>query len=306
MLPLQIMRRVSLLAAVACIGAAGLASCSEPAGGGSSEISTRHLKSIPCEESGSGFAFAPLGLDFGLFGELYVIDSDNSRIFVLPDSLDGITLFARCPDEFSDCQLIDIETGNAAGVYVSEKTAGSILVYDRWGEFVSAREVGEGLTGLGLGKPEQIYAAMGIAGTIRIVDLSGDSEPIEAVVSSGDGGTYPVDCLTGKLGNVFVTEAFSEQVLMLSPFGKPRKALVGFDFQSPFGLASYLDRYVLVSDSERAVIAVFSADGGFISSFGEGLLEMPAFIACRDDGVVCVADPGSMSIEVFRIETSTQ
>jgi len=306
MLHLQIVRRVSFLAVAVCIGAAGSARSSQRDTCGSGEISARHLMSIPCEEPGSGFTFAPLGLDFGMFGELYVIDSDNSRVFVLPDSLDGITLFTRCPEEFSDCQLIDLETGNAAGIYVSEKTGGSILVFDRWGEFVSAREVGDGLTGLGLGKPEQIYAAMSIAGTIRIVEISDDSEPIEAVVSSGDGGTYPVDCLAGKLGSVFVTEAFSEQVLMLSPLGKPRKALTGFDFKSPFGLTSYLERYVLVSDSERAMIALFSADGGFISSFGEGLLEMPTFIACRDDGVVCVADPGSRSIEVFKIESSAQ
>jgi hypothetical protein len=306
MLRLEICRRMSLLAVAVCIGSAGPALSREPGTAGAHEFHARHLTSILCEEPGSDIAFPPLGISFGIFGELYVVDSDNSRIFVLPDSLSGITLFARCPWDLSDCQLIDVETGDARDIYVSERTGGAVLVFDRLGDFVSMREVGEGLTGLGRGKPEQIYAAMSIAGAIRIVDLADDGEPIECSISSGDGGTYPVDCLAGRLEHVFVTDAFSGQVLLLSPLGKPRKTLVGFDFSSPFGLASYLDRYVLVSDSEQAVIAVFTADGVFLDSFGEGFLSMPTFIACRDDGTVCVADPGSMSIEVFKIETSAE
>jgi hypothetical protein len=306
MLHLQISRRVAFLTAAVCITAAGAAFSSEPVPHASGEVTARHLASIPCEEPGSGIAFAPLGLAFGMFGELYVVDSDDSRIFVLPDSLDGIALFTTCPEEFSDCQLIDIEVGDAAAVYVSEKTSGSILIFDRWGELASAREIGEGLAGFGLGAAERVYAAMSIAGTMNIVELSGDSEPIETVIPSDDGSTYPVDCFPGKSGNVFVTETFSRQVLLLSNLGKPRKTTVGFDFTSPFGVTSWQERYVMVSDSERGVIAAFDADGGFIGSFGEGLLDTPTFIACRDDRVVCVADQGSMSIEVFRLEVPVQ
>jgi hypothetical protein len=298
---------VSLVAGVIFIGAVGLADCSEsPQAGDPDEISVKHVISISCEEPGTGITFSPLGLDFGLLGELYVIDSDNSRVFILPDSLKGMAVFADCPEQFSDCQLIDVETDQTARIYVSERTSGLVLAFDRWGNFLCEAEIGEGLTGLSPGNLDQIYAAMSITGTVRIADLSGDSEPIECVISSDDGATYPVDCLAGKLGSVFVTEAFSGQVLILSPLGNPRGSLAGFEFTSPFGLTSYLDKYVLVSDSERAVIAVFSHAGDFVRSFGQGILSMPTFIDCRDDGTVCVADPGNMTIEVFRIESSAE
>ena len=302
----KISRRVLLPALAVTLALAGPAYGLKPEGAARDGFDVGHITSIACEEPGSDFTFPPLGLCFGVFGELYVIDSDDSRIFVLSDSLAGISLFARCPEDLSDCQLIDVEAGSTGDVYVSERTGGEVLVFDRLGEFVSSAEVGDGLTGIGPGRPEQVYAAMGIAGAIHIVDLADGGGLMECPISSTDGSAYPVDCLAGSLRNVYVTDAFSGQVLLLSPLGKPRKALQGFDFLSPFGLASYGDRYVLVSDSELAVISVFTADGAFVDSFGEGFLSMPTFIACRDDGIVCVADPGSMSIEVFRIETSVK
>jgi hypothetical protein len=306
MLSLQVCGRVSVLALATSLAVAGAAPGAEPESGTAGGIDVHHVTSIACEEPGSDFAFTPLGVGFGLLGELYVIDPDNSRVFVLSDSLSDITLFARCPSDLGDCQLVDVETDGTGDIYVSERTSGQVLVFDRLGEFVSEAEAGEGLTGIGLGRPEQVYAAMGIAGAINLVDLADDGETIECPISGSDGGSYPVDCLAGNLRDVFVTDAFSGRVLLLSPLGRPRKALVGFDFASPFGLASYRDRCVLVSDSELGLIAVFTADGGFLGSFGEGFLGMPTFVACRDDGIVCVADADSMSIEVFRIETSVE
>ena len=107
-------------------------------------LSIDHVRSIPCRDPVTGFAFSPLGVSFGLLGELYVVDSDNSRIFILPESLETLDVFAECSGEFPDCQLIDLEMNEAGGLYVSERTYGVILALDRWGEPASHCEVGEG------------------------------------------------------------------------------------------------------------------------------------------------------------------
>jgi hypothetical protein len=59
---------------------------------------------------------------------------------------------------------------------------------------------------------------------------------------------------------------------------------------------------VLVSDSELGCIAVFDSAGKFLGTFGRTRLATPTFLAARDDGTLCVADAGRLSIEVFRLE----
>jgi hypothetical protein len=121
-------------------------------------------------------------------------------------------------------------------------------------------------------------------------------------VAGGRDGSYPVDCLVQNSRRVLVTDAFAGKVLVLGPLGNLEGYLRGFDFKKPFGLALCRDRFVLASDSELGCVAVFDADGKFLGTFGQGKLKTPAFIAARDDGTVCVADPGRMTIEVFRFD----
>ena len=118
------------------------------------KVFTHHVKSLRCKEPGADFEFSPLGVSFGTGGDLYIVDSDYSRIFVAPDTLGGMTLFADCPDDLDDCQFIDCEVGPAGGLFVSEKTSGRIVVFDRWGGFAGDRAVGEG-TAIGLNRTFQ-------------------------------------------------------------------------------------------------------------------------------------------------------
>jgi hypothetical protein len=148
-----------------------------------------------------------------------------------------------------------------------------------------------------------VYAAMGIAGTVRIADLTGDGESVECVVSD-DSGAYPVDCLVTKNGRVLVTESHSAQVLVLGPLGQHRGALRGFAFERPFGLACHGDSLILVSDSDLGVVAVFSMDGELRGTLGDGILSVPTFLDCRNDGTVCVADAAAMTIEVFKLDVA--
>jgi hypothetical protein len=264
-------------------------------------LAVQHVKSIPCQDPVTGFAFSPLGLSFGLLGELYVVDSDNSKIFILPESLRSIHVFAESPIELPDCQFIDLERNEAGGLYVSERSYGVVLALDRWGELASQCEAGEGIAGIGVGRAGQVYAAMSLAGKIQIVDFNTQVDAIESLISDEGENSYPVDCVVTKGDQVLVTDASSGKVLVLNLMGNVGGRLEGFSFESPFGLAVSKEKYVLVSDMELGVIAVFDMGGKFVGSFGDGVLGAPVFLDARDDGTVCVADAEMMTIEVFKL-----
>jgi hypothetical protein len=103
-----------------------------------------------------------------------------------------------------------------------------------------------------------------------------------------------------------ITDAFSRQALILSELGELKGVATGFEFESPFGITCLDDRLIMVSDSDRGMVAAFDAAGGFLFAFGEGILDTPTFLDCRSDGVVCVSDVGSMTIEVFQVGSSSK
>ena len=259
-----------------------------------------HVGSIPCKDPITGFDFSPLGVSFGLLDELFVVDSDNSQIFILPGSLDRLDVFSECPGEIAGCRFIDVEVGDNGDLFVSEQSGGAVLTLDRWGEVASYTEIGEGIAGLGPGPAGKLYAALGFPGIVRIADLNTQAESIDCLLSEEGENSYPVDCLVVADDRVLVTDASMKKVLVLSPVGDVLGRLHGFEFESPFGLAAIGD-HVLVSDIELGLVAVFTAGGKFIGVFGEGLLEAPAFMDIRADGTVCIADTEGMTIEVFRI-----
>jgi hypothetical protein len=292
---------LELLIGLACIG---LVLTSPAAAGDLDEgypaVAARHVRSIPCRETRTDLAFSPLGISFGMAGELYIVDSDNSIVFVLSDSLNSMTQYTTCPGIYEDCRFMDIDVGAAGELLVTERTSGTLLIYDRWGNFVGERTIGEGLTGLDVGVSGVIYAAMGLSGTVQIVDL-GEKDEVVGCIVSDDPGAYPVDCLITKAGDLLVTDPTSGQVLVLGPLGRPKGRLRGFQFRQPFGLAACGDSLILVSDSDLGVVVVFAGDGEFRGVVGEGVLGVPTFIDCRDDGTLCVADVEGMTVEVFTL-----
>jgi len=257
-----------------------------------------HVASIKCIDPDTGDRFAPLGVAFGLAGDLYVVDGDNSSVFVISGESGEPAFFAACPGS-SDCQFVDI-VSDAGAFYVSDRAQGTVTVIDSNGRVVAERQVGSGVGGIGLGVAGQVYAAMTLEGSVVIADLYGDNSPVVCPVFDSTDGSYPVDCLLGKSNGVLVSDALSRKVLVLSVLGKRLGSLVGFEFKSPFGLARLDDRWLLVSDSELGLVAVFDSDGKFAGTIGQGSLETPTFMDMRDDGTLAVADAGTMTIEVFR------
>ena len=264
-----------------------------------------YLTSVKCLDPDTGTTFAPLGLAFDVGGHLYLIDSDNSRVLSISDFAAGPAFFAACPEARDRCQWVDV-IADAGLFYVSDRAAGKITVLDSEGSLVYGRDVGPGMGGLGLGRAGQVYAAMTVSGAIVVADVLGETSPVTCPISDGGEGSYPLDCLVSQSGKVLVTDALSKKVLVLSLLGKRLGNLEGFNFKSPFGISNYLDRMVLVSDSELGVVAVFDSAGKFLDTFGKGRLKTPTFLAVRDDGTICVSDVGKMTIEVFRINGPTE
>jgi sugar lactone lactonase YvrE len=262
----------------------------------------RHLKSLLCRDDATGLEFSPLGICFDITDGLYVVDSDHSRIYRSQAGVGTLTVFSECPGEHPDCEFIGLAVNETGGIYVSERSTGSVLELDRWGELASSAEAGAGVAGIASGRAGQVFAALGLDGGIRMLDFETRAEGLESRISYDGSDAYPVDCCVLEDGTIAVTDAFSKHVLFLSALGELRGASGGFDFASPFGVACLAGRLLLVSDSDLGLVAVFTQDGTFLFTFGKGILKTPTFLDCRDDGVVCVSDAGGMTIEVFRIE----
>jgi hypothetical protein len=266
-------------------------------------LEARHTASIPCIDPDTGLRFSPLGLASGLTGALHVVDGDNSRIFTVSDSASVLVFFADCPEALAGCEMVDL-AADGGWFYFSDRANGLVAALDSRGGLLSTAEAGPGIGGIGLGSAGQIYAAMTIEGSVLITDLYGGRSPIVCELPGGPEGSYPVDCLVGKSERVLVTDAFSRAVIILGAFGKYLGKLEGFDFGSPYGICAYGDDAVLVSDMELGLVVIFDGAGRLLGTFGHDELVAPGFIEAGDDGTVWVADPGKMTIEVYKLEAA--
>jgi DNA-binding beta-propeller fold protein YncE len=167
--------------------------CAEPDEelGRAKAIPVEHLKSIACEDRTTGIEFSPLGICFDLMGDLYVVDSDHSRIYLLDSTAERLTVFSECPSRYPGCELIDLAGNQIGGVYVSDRLTGSVLALDRWGELAAYAEAGEGVAGIAAGRAGKVFAALGIDGSIRIVDFDTETRiPIRSTAGGSAMGGW--------------------------------------------------------------------------------------------------------------------
>ncbi len=262
-----------------------------------------HIRSIECLESDSTTFFSPLGLSFSPEGKLALVDGDNSCVRILDADLTEMRLLTSCPSTLGSCRLVDVEI-TLSTIYVSDALSGSVLCFDRKGMFIDRIAVGEGVAGIDIGEDDQLYGVVSLDGIVRTLHTGSGEAPF-TINLSGDTQAYPLDCVVTASGRIFVGEANAGRVEMLGSFGRHIGYLTGFDLSSPYGLAEYRDRYIMVCDSQQGLVAVFTDDGEFVQTFGQAILVSPTFVACRDDGIICVSDSKTMSIEVFKIDESS-
>jgi hypothetical protein len=56
------------------------------------------------------------------------------------------------------------------------------------------------------------------------------------------------------------------------------------------------DRHIAVADADRRIVCVFSVDGDFIRTIGDGVLRYPRAVACSAYGELVVADASSICV----------
>jgi DNA-binding beta-propeller fold protein YncE len=260
-----------------------------------------HMTSIPCE-GGEYFAFTPLGLAFDAAGRLYVIDADNSRIMVLDDSLDEMRPFSDFFRDSVGLSFVDVETRDGLTVYVSEESRGELIGFDRIGRPRASIEAGQGTAGFDIGAAGKVCAANPLYELVRVIYLDGDRDSFDCTLGPEAGQALFVDCLVLPRGGFVATAADQTHLLHFNAVGKYMGALSAYEFTEPYGVASFNDEYILVTDAGAQEVVILDMRGKRIGSFGAGILKGPAFVAVRRDGTVCVSDTDRRTIEVFGLE----
>jgi DNA-binding beta-propeller fold protein YncE len=295
---------VSVLLAVSlilvCLSARPAASGDRPAAA-SQGLRARHIASVPCRGS-EYFDFTPLGLAFDASGRLYIVDADNSRIMASRDPFEDMRPFSDFFRDSMGVHFVDVEVRDGLTVYVSEENSGTLVGFDRLGQPRAAVDAGEGLAGFAIGYGGKTCVANPLYGFIRIVYIDGDREPVDVTLDPDAGQILYMDCLVLKEGAFVATAADRKQVMSFNAVGRYTGPFSGHEFTQPYGLASFADEYVLVTDAAEKEVVVLDMAGREIGSFGGDVLDEPAFVAVNRDGTVCVSDTGRRSIEVFRLE----
>jgi hypothetical protein len=81
--------------------------------------------------------------------------------------------------------------------------------------------------------------------------------------------------------------------------------VAGSELEGAGGVAAS-GRRLVVAGAMAGRCLVLDLNGGGRVEFGEDLLERPMFIDVSDEGLICVSDAVSMSIEVFQIEIASE
>ncbi len=264
-------------------------------------LRAEHIVSVHCR-GGEYFDFTPLGLAFDASGKLYVVDADNSRVMVIKDPFEDMRPFSDFFTDSVGIHFVDVDVRDGLTVYVSEENRGLLIGFDRLGRPRAEVSVGEGVAGFGIGPGGKACVANPAYEVIRLVYIDGDRETADVTARQGEGHMPYLDCLVLGEGKFVASAAGRKRLLHFNAVGNYLGPFGSHDFTEPYGIASFADEYVLVSDVGEKEIIVLDLKGNRIGEFGKNHLDEPAFLAVRRDGTVCVSDTRRRTIEVFKIE----
>lgn len=203
-------------------------------------------------------------------------------------------------------------------VYVSDRKAGAIYVYDRDGAFL--RE-------LALAQPRPGWQPLGLAfdpgGNLYVTDLSGPYQKVLEVdrqanvvrtLGENDGLNFPNGVAVDAAGNVYVTDSNNGRLLVYDTNGAIR-ARVGRgagegNLGLPRGLATDASGRVFVADTMGHSVFVYGgpAEDGtrleYLGAFGsqgieDGLFRYPGGAAVDARGRIYVADTSNDRVQIW-------
>jgi DNA-binding beta-propeller fold protein YncE len=131
-------------------------------------------------------------------------------------------------------------------------------------------------------------------------------------------GTFnePWGVAVGPDGSVYVTDTWNHRVQKFTSDGKPVKTWGQYgqpiadspesksNFWGPRGIAVDKNGHVYVADTGNKRIAIFDADGNYLTEFGSagfepGQFDEPVGVAVGQDGVVYVTDTWNQRVQTF-------
>ncbi|MCL4535967.1 MAG: peptidyl-alpha-hydroxyglycine alpha-amidating lyase family protein [Bacteroidetes bacterium] len=211
-------------------------------------------------------------------------------------------------------------------VYVFNRTAHPVIVYDRQGNFL--RSWGEGIFsrphGVFITPDQLVYGSDDMAHVIRKFDLQGRlletmgtvGQPSDSgYVEKGDlmerlnsikrgAGPFnrPTKLVVAPWGEKYVTDGygnarvhrFTADGALIQSWGEPGHG--PGEFFLPHGLAIDARERILVADRENSRVQIFSRDGKFLEEWTD--LRRPGDIAIDKDGVLYISEsPGAVCVK---------
>jgi DNA-binding beta-propeller fold protein YncE len=262
----------------------------------------------------SGVAVSPSG------DRIYVTQSEGSRVAAVFDDA-GTKLGTMAPPASTGTDhapvyiAVDPLTNE---VYVSDRLAGAIYIYDRDGAYQRTFTLAQPRPGW-----QPLGLAFNKAGNLYVTDLSGPYQKVleidraAAVVRTlgeNDKLSFPNGVAVDSAGNVYVSDSNNGRLLMYGADGTVRAQIGRGSGQGnlglPRGLAVDGSGRVLVADSTGQGVFVYRAPAGderrlqylgFVGGEGvsDGTFEYPNSVAVDARGRVYVADTFNDRVQIW-------
>ena len=262
----------------------------------------------------AGVAVSPSG------DRIYVSQSEGNRVSLVFDA-SGNQLGTMAPPESTGTDHAPVYLAVdplTSEVYVSDRLAGAIYVYDRDGAFQRTFTLAE---------PRDGWQPLGLAfdakGSLYVTDLSGPFQKIlvidrtaTVVRTLGESSklSFPNGVAVDGAGNVYVSDSNNGRLLMFGTDGQIRAQIGRGSGQGnlglPRGLAVDGSGRVFVADSTGQGVFVYRAPGGderrldylgYVGGEGvsDGMFEYPNSVAIDARGRVYVADTFNDRVQIW-------
>lgn len=167
---------------------------------------------------------------------------------------------------------------------------------------------------------ERLYSPFGIEAKknrVLVTDVASkklyifDKENNKMISSEGSNDetfAYPIDVVSDKIGNIYVSDSVLAKIFVFNKDGKYKYSIVSEKFQRPIGIAlSPDDKYLYIVDSVACQIHITSPEGKFIKSIGkrgikDGEFNKPTFMAVSKDSKLYVTDTMNHRIQILTKE----
>jgi uncharacterized protein (TIGR03663 family) len=275
------------------------------------------------------FAY-PRNMAFDAQGNVYVVDSDNSRIQKFDASGKFLLAWGNKSPENAPApqgtfnQPWGIAVDKAGNVYVADTWNHRIQKFDANGKFLTMWGTNGDTRGIAQGNPLQFYGPRAIAidaqgnlhvtdtGNKRVTKFTANGEPLAQYGGVGtESGEFqePVGIGIDQQGNIYIADTWNQRIQKFDANFNyvtqwPVQAWESQSVVNKPYLAVDADGNVFVSDPEGSRIIKFSNDGKLLAVFGVRGVDLASFnlptgLTFDAQGNLYVADSGNQRILVF-------